>query len=170
MSDFECSISDLDRHIGVLVNMRTSTKYKYSLKSSIATLLLMLLLLLMILGNVLKSGTLFSWLIFGIFALVITSLFVLLVIKRLIPAIKGDIAIELNDQVFIDYIRNITIDWADMKDIKLVRGRSASTLHIYLKWESDYGSQIAVPLRWVKGKDAEIYNTVIAYFRGQIVE
>ena len=37
-------------------------------------------------------------------------------------------------------------------------------MRIDLKWESDYGKQIGILLRWVKGKDAEIYETALAYF------
>ena len=100
----------------------------------------------------------------GVCAVIFLFLVTLLTIKRLIPALKGEIALELNEQCVIDYIRNITIDWKDIKDINLKGGRSASIILIELKWESDYGSQIAIPLRWVKGKDAEIYETVMTYF------
>jgi hypothetical protein len=37
-------------------------------------------------------------------------------------------------------------------------------MQIFLKFESDHGSQIDIPLRWVKGKDNEIYETTMAYF------
>jgi hypothetical protein len=37
-------------------------------------------------------------------------------------------------------------------------------MQVDLKWESDYGSQIAIYLRWIKGKDEEIYETTMAYF------
>ncbi|HEY2581855.1 MAG TPA: hypothetical protein VGI43_08615, partial [Mucilaginibacter sp.] len=59
---------------------------------------------------------------------------------------------------------DVSIGWKDIKEIKLIRGRSASTMQINLKWESDYGSRIAIPLRWIKGKDDEIYETVLAHF------
>lgn len=84
--------------------------------------------------------------------------------KRLIPAINGDIALQLDDEGISDYIRGISIDWKDIKEINLVRGRSASMMQIDLKFESDYGSRLSIPLRWVKGKDDEIYETTLAYF------
>lgn len=144
--------------------MAESVKYPYSLKFSIANIVIMLLLMLMLFLNVMKTNTLVTWLIFAAFALIFIFMVSLLITKRLVPALKGKIALELNDDVLIDYIRNITINWTDIKAIKRLRGRSASTLIIDLKWESDYGSQIAVPLRWVKGKDTEIYDNVLAYF------
>jgi hypothetical protein len=95
-------------------------------------------------------------------------LITLLIIKRLIPALKGDIALEVSNEGIVDYIRNVSIAWDDIKEISLIRGRSASTMRVDLKWESDYGNQIAIPLRWVKGKDTEIFNTVLACFeRGE---
>jgi len=144
--------------------MYEPTKYKYSLKFSIGTLALMLLMMFILLNNVMATNNTVAWIIFGAFSAFFISLFSLLIAKRLIPAIKGNIALELTDSTMIDYIRNITVDWKDIKDIEFVRGRSASTLQVNLKWESDYGSRIAIPLRWVKGKDEEIYDTVMAYF------
>ncbi len=80
------------------------------------------------------------------------------------PALRGDIALALDEQGISDYIRDVSINWEDIEEIKLIRGRSASTLQIDLKFESDYGSQIGITLRWVKGRDEEIYDTVMAYF------
>jgi len=144
--------------------MAEAVKYPYSLKFSIANIVMMLLLMMLLFSNVMKTNTLLTWLIFAAFALIFIFMVGLLTTKRLVPALKGEIALELTDEVLIDYIRNITINWMDIKSIKRQRGRSASTLIIDLKWESDYGRQIAIPLRWVKGKDAEIYEMVSAYF------
>lgn len=144
--------------------MTETVKYPYSLKFSIANIIMMLFLMLLLFLNVLKTNTLLTWLIFTLFAIIFTFMVSLLVIKRLVPALKKKIALEFTDDVLIDYIRNITINWTDIKTIKRLRGRSASTLIINLKWESDYGSQIAIPLRWVKGKDSEICDSALAYF------
>ena len=144
--------------------MTETTQYKYSVNFSLGSILLMIILMLLPLSNVVAVNSTVSWVIYGVCALIFLFLVTLLIIKRLIPALKGEIALELNEQGLIDYIRNITIDWKDIKDINLKGGRSASTILIELKWESDYGSQIVIPLRWVKGKDAEIYETVMSYF------
>lgn len=144
--------------------MGETIKYPYSLRFSIANIVLMLLLMAMLFTNVLQINRVLTWLIFSFFALIFVLMVALLIIKRLIPALKGRIALELRDDVLIDYIRNITINWTDIKAIERKRGRSASTLIIDLKWESDYGSQIAIPLRWVKGNDIEVYENVLMYF------
>jgi len=141
-----------------------STQYPYSLKFSIGTIILMLLLLGILFVNVLQANTVLTWIVFGFIGALFFSMLILLVLKRLIPAIKGDISLELTEDLLIDYIRNITIEWKDIKGIKLLRGRSASTLQVELNWESDYGKQINIPLRWVTGKDSDIYDAVLAYF------
>lgn len=140
------------------------TQYQYSLKFSVGAIALMIILMLLLLTNTIAANNVFGWGIFGVFMLFFLFMVVLLIMKRLVPAIKGDIALQVDDEGVSDYIRDISIGWEDIKEINLVRGRSASTMQIFLKFESDHGSQIDIPLRWVKGKDSEIYETTMAYF------
>jgi hypothetical protein len=140
------------------------TQYQYSLKFSIGAITLMIILMLLLLSNTIAANNVFGWGIFGVFMLFFLFMIVLLIMKRLIPAIKGDVALRVDDEGVSDYIRDISIGWEDIKEINLLRGRSASTMQIFLKFESDHGSQIDIPLRWVKGKDNEIYDTTMAYF------
>ncbi|MDB5016720.1 MAG: hypothetical protein JWQ84_1552 [Mucilaginibacter sp.] len=144
--------------------------YPYSLKFSIGAIVLMIIFLLMLLSNVIAAHNIAAWVIFCVLGIAFGFMIVLLVVKRLIPALKGDIALSLDQQGISDYIRDVSIGWKDIKEISLVRGRSASTLRIDLKWESDYGSQIAIPLRWIKGKDQEIYETVLCYFEEESID
>lgn len=140
------------------------TQYPYSLKFSLGAIVLMALLMLLLLSNTLAANTTLGWSIFGVSLLFFLFMVTLLITKRLVPAIKGNIALQLDDEGISDYIRDISINWADIKEINLVRGRSASTMQIDLKFESDHGSRISIPLRWVKGKDDDIYETTTAYF------
>jgi len=96
--------------------------------------------------------------------LVFLSLFIFVLIKRLVPALRNEVALELNDEGITDYLRNIVIEWADVKDINMESGRNFSKMIIDLKHETEYGSQIAISLRWIKGKDLEICETTMAYF------
>jgi hypothetical protein len=139
-------------------------QYPYSLKFSIGYIVLMVILMLLLLSNTMAANSKLGWIIFGLFAVFFLFMLTMLIIKRLLPAIKGDIALQLDEEGISDYIRDVSIDWNDIKEINLVRGRSAFTMRIDLKFESDYGSQVAIPLRWVKGKDDEIYETTLAYF------
>ena len=147
-------------------------KYPYSLNYSLATFVVMLVLMLLLFQNVAASNSNAAWIIYGVFVLVFVAVSALLIVKRLLPAIQGKTALELNETCIIDYLRNITVDWKDVKSTELVRGRSSSLIQLNLKWVSDYGSEIAIPLRFVKGKDEAIYNQMQAYleqFGGDII-
>ena len=118
------------------------TQYPYSLKFSLGAIVLMILVMLLFLSNTVAANTMFGWGMFGVFSLFFLFMVAMLVTKRLIPAIKGDIALQLDDEGISDYIRDVSIGWKDIKEINLLRGRSASTMQIDLKFESDYGSQM----------------------------
>ncbi len=141
-----------------------TTKYPYSINYSLASILVMLILMLLLFQNVVRGNNTLGWVVYGVFVVAFIGFTLLILLKRLMPAIKGKSALELNEQCLVDYIRNITIDWKDIKEIDMIRSRSSSIILLKLKWESDYGSEIDIPLRFVKGKDAEIYNAVLAYF------
>ncbi|MDB4919890.1 hypothetical protein [Mucilaginibacter sp.] len=143
--------------------MPKSIKYPYSLSYSLASFFVMLVLMLLLLTNVMGSNSKAGWIVYGLLVIVFVLISALLIIKRLIPAIKGGIALELNETCLVDYIRNITINWTDIKEISLIRSRSSSIIRVHLKWLSDYGSEIAIPLRFIKGRDNDIYNEVKAY-------
>jgi len=138
-------------------------KYPYSLNYSLATFLVMLVLMLLLFSNVAASKSTVSWIIYGVFVLVFLLISALLLVKRILPAIQGKTALEFNNICLIDYLRNITVDWKDVKSIEFIRGRSSSILLLNLKWASDYGSEIAIPLRFVKGKDEDICNQAQVY-------
>jgi len=124
----------------------------------------MAILMMLLLRNVLAVNSMLIWVVYGFCGTVFIGLSAVIISKRLIPALKGDVALQLDDEGISDYIRDISIDWVDIKEITLLRGRSASTMRIELKFESDYGTEIAIPLRWIKGNDDEIYETTLAYF------
>ena len=105
-----------------------------------------------------------SWIIIAIADLVFFSLFTFVLLKRLTPALRNDVALELSKEGISDYIRNIVIEWADVKDINMEQGRNFSKMVIDLKQETDYGKQIAISLRWIEGKDLDICETTMAYF------
>ena len=140
-------------------------QYPYSLKYSIASLVLMIVFISMLLVNVLAANSLVCWAIFSFFALIFSLMFALVVVKRLIPALKGDIAMQLDNEGISDYIRNVSINWVDIDEISLVRGRSSSSVRIGLKFVSDYGSFITISLRWIKGNDDDIYDTISTYYQ-----
>ena len=110
------------------------------------------------------GGYILSCVILSLADLVFLTFLIFILIKRLIPALRNEVALELNEQGITDYTRNIVIEWPDVKDINLERGRNFSKMVIDLKEETDYGKQIAISLRWIAGKDYEICETAMAYF------
>ena len=142
-------------------------QFPYSKKSGYAGLTVMFILMLLLLKTCISNylaHDIAGAVVYGVFILVVLAVFVLMVVTRLIPALKGEIALELDENGVKDYIRNIVLDWKDVDDIALKPGRSSAMLIFELKFDSDFGKQVHVSLRWVEGKDQEIYNTVLNYF------
>jgi hypothetical protein len=142
-------------------------KFPYSKKAGYAALAVMLVLILFMLKTCITSYLQIDMLgagIFGVFILFVIAIMVLMIVTRLIPALKGEIALELDENGIKDYIRNIILDWKDIEDIGLKPGRSSAMLVLELKFDSDFGKQVFFSLRWVEGKDRDIYKIVLDYF------
>jgi hypothetical protein len=147
--------------------MNSTTAYLYSKKNGFVTLTVLLILGLLFISNIFKAYNTNDKIDVYIFALLTAALafvLVILIARRLLPALKNQVVLEFNEKGIIDYLRNVTIDWKDIKSIDFKRTRSSSMIWLQLKWESDYGSQIFISLRWVTGKDNDIYRTAVAYF------
>ena len=110
------------------------------------------------------NGFILSWVIISLADLIFLLQFVYIFLKRFLPAIRNQVALELSEDGITDFTRNIVIDWADVKNIDMQLGRNFSKMIIDLKEETDYGTQIAISLRWVAGRDIDICNTTQAYF------
>jgi len=104
-----------------------------------------------------------DYMLIAAFDVVFIVMGLIVVIKYIISALQGRIALELNDEELISYMRDVSIPWKDIEDIDLRRGKSSSSLYITFKVETDHGSHIRIPLQFVMGKDEDIYETVKAY-------
>jgi phosphate/sulfate permease len=147
--------------------MTETIQYPYSKNSALLGVLLPLVFFAITFNNFRYSflqGYILSWVIIAIADLIFLALFIFILIKRLIPALRNEVALELNEEGITDYTRNIVIEWSDVKNIDMQLGRNFSKMLIDLKEETDYGNQIAISLRWVTGKDLEICETTQAYF------
>lgn len=142
-------------------------KYAYSKKSGFAALAVLVVLMLLLLKTCITSFLAQDMLgggIFTVFVLLLSALLGLMIFTRLIPAFKGEVALELDEHGIKDYIRHIVLDWKDVEDIGLKPGRSSAMLVFELKFDSDFGKRVFISLRWVEGRDQDIYKTVLAYF------
>ena len=105
-----------------------------------------------------------NYLLIAGFDIMILLLLLYIFIKQLIPALKGKVALELNDEALISYAKNIEIPWKDVKEIEFITGQTSSALHVTFKYETDHGSWVRIPLSVLKGNDEEIYKNVKSYF------
>jgi len=142
-------------------------QFPYSKKACYAGMAIVIIIIALLLTtciNNYKAHDIAGTVVYGIFVLVVVFLLGLMIVTRLVPALKGEIALELDENGVKDYIRNIILDWKDVHDIALRPGRSSAMLIFELKFESDFGKRVFVSLRWVEGRDQELFNTVLAYF------
>jgi hypothetical protein len=136
---------------------------------------------------VLSSGT-EKWkgsLIFlSVFALLLFSLTIYLIVRYLIPAVKGQNAIILNNDFIIDNIRNNKISWNNVREIRSINSRAnfiaidlinnskvtSQTKNIFKKilYSNNkifYGTPILIPTQFVEGSNKEIMNIFFAFFQ-----
>jgi hypothetical protein len=142
-------------------------QFPYSKNSCYAGMALILIFISLFLTTCIRNYNahdIAGTVIFGVFVLMFASVLVLMIVTRLVPALKGEVALELDENGVKDYIRNIILDWKDVEDVALRPGRSSAMLIFELKFESDFGKRVFVSLRWVEGNDQELFNTVLAYF------
>jgi len=138
--------------------------YYYSKRNSIVTIVIMVILGVLFTSNIYNayySNDGFNLVFFGVLVMLLVFVLVIVVFKRLLPALRKEIILEFSQTELIDYLRNITVNWQDIQSIDFRRTRSSSMMILRLKWESDYGKDITIPLRWVEGKDSEIYNDAL---------
>jgi hypothetical protein len=146
--------------------MTETIKYPFSKNSALLGLLLPLVFFTITISNFLYAwhhAFTFTWIIIGLANLVFLSFSIYILVTKMLPALRNQVALELNEEGITDYQRNIIIGWPDVKSISQEYGRSYSKLVIDLKHETDYGIQVAISLRWVAGKDKEICETAMAY-------
>ena len=90
---------------------------------------------------------------------------VFVVNKYFIPALRGDIALEINVKGITSYLHDLSVAWRDVENIEVKGGRTADVLYIYFKQETDYGDYVRIPLQWITGNDDDIYETAKAFWK-----
>jgi len=147
--------------------MTETIQYPYSKNTATFGLLLPLVFFIITFNNLRYSyanGFILSWVIISLADLIFLLQFVYIFLKRFLPAMRNQVALELSEDGITDFTRNIVIEWGDVRNIDMQLGRNFSKMIIDLKQETDYGIQIGISLRWVAGRDIEICNTTQAYF------
>jgi hypothetical protein len=148
--------------------MAQPLRFKYSINSALLGILMPLVFGAITWNNLAAS---FQYhLMLGILIiitcdLIFLSYLVFVFAKRLLPAFQGKTALELNEQGITDYIRNIMIEWSDVRDLAHEYGRNSSKIIVKLKHETEYGTEVVIRLRWIKGKDRKIFDEAYDYFK-----
>ena len=142
-------------------------QFRYSINSALLGMLLPLIFMTITFNNLRYSYLShynFTLIFIAVADLLFISYSVFILIKRFIPAAQGQIALELNEQGINDYIRNIVIDWSYVDNLALEYGRNAAKLIVSLNSETEYGTEVVIRLRWIQGRDQEIFDEAYAYF------
>lgn len=147
--------------------MTETIQYPYSKNTAIFGLALPLVFFIITFNNLRYSyanGFILPLSLILFADLIFLAQFIYIFLKRFLQAMRNQVALELSEDGITDYTRNIVIEWVDVKNIDMQLGRNFSKMIIDLKQETDYGTQIAISLRWVAGRDIDICNTTQAYF------
>ncbi len=91
-----------------------------------------------------------------ILELILLPPLIYVVIKGLIPALMGEIALEINSTGIVSRMKNTVIEWDNIEYID-VTGTNAMSLLIKFKWETGKRKSIRIPLQLVKGNAYDIY-------------
>lgn len=99
---------------------------------------------------------------FGLIFFLEVAFLIFITIKYSIPAIKGKVALEINQQGIIDYTRNIIVEWIDMSDLRMEEIKGIATIHLYFKVANKADDYTRIRLQWVDGSALEIYGIIEA--------
>jgi hypothetical protein len=168
--------------------MNDTVELRYSRAYAYTALVLMLVLISFLTYLVLSSGT-EKWerntlYFLTTFAVLLFSLTIYLIVRYLIPAIKRQNAIILNNDFIVDNIRNNKISWNNVKEIRSINGRAnfvainlidnsevtCQTKNIFKKIlyannKIFYGTPILIPTQFVDGSNEEIMNIFFSFFQ-----
>ena len=125
-------------------------------------LLILIYLLSTSLSNLFNNHGIDGIMEFGFFLLLPVAFFIRITKRYTIPAIKGKVALEINQQGVIDYARNFIIEWADISDFRMGKNKGDATLYFYFKLSNGIEDFKITRLRWVDGDSLEIYGIIEA--------
>ncbi|HTK18416.1 MAG TPA: hypothetical protein VL442_02835, partial [Mucilaginibacter sp.] len=111
--------------------MTETIQYPYSKNTAILGLILPLVFFAITFNNLRYSyanGFILSWVLITAANLIFLLQFVYIFLKRFLPALRSQVALELNEDGITDYTRNIVIEWADVKNIDMQLGRNFSKM------------------------------------------
>ena|ERR1700722_10095996 len=141
-----------------------TTQYKYSTKQVVYVLLLFLGMIGFGFYEIeTDPHTDYLWKIMIPFIILFGVFLVYICYKYLLPLLRGETILELDNDKLQFRVTNLTVYWKDVASIDYSTGsRSSSwTIRFYMKDGSKTGTMSTL---YIAGADMAIYNTVITYF------
>jgi hypothetical protein len=139
--------------------------YQYSKGSCVFYSLLLLGFIIWIstsVSDAVKSHDTDRVIFFGLIVFAQVVFLTIITIRYSIPAIRGRIALEINQQGIVDYTRNTLTEWADISDLRMAENKGDATIYLYFKRPDNSEDYKRIRLRWVKGDYLEIYGIIEA--------
>jgi len=141
-----------------------TTKYKYSAKQTVYAILLFLGMIIFGCYEIKTDAPADDlWKIMIPFIVLFGAFLIYVCYKYLLPVLRGDTVLELDNYQLQYRVTNLTICWKDVANISYSTGSRSSSwsINFFMK---DGGKAKAIPTLYIAGDNSAIYNTVITYF------
>ena len=168
--------------------MKNVVKLKYSKISGQIAIIFILFLVSISLPHLIKfyqKNDTIDWILIAIFDIVFLIMAIFVVKLYLLPGLRGETAIELNDIGIIDNIRKRQVTWDNISGIRLVYSQTKSAVAIDIKDESHIkynsknfinkylatiakifrGTPFLITTQYIQGKDSEIFKQIQDYYQ-----
>ncbi len=140
------------------------TKYKYSKKQTVYALLLFLGMIIFGCYFIITDAPADAlWKIMIPFIVLFGAFLIYLCYKYLLPLLRGETILELDNRQLQYRVTNLTIRWKDVASISYSTGSRSSSWSISF-FMKDGGKAKTMPTLYIAGDNKAIYDTVIRYF------
>ena len=160
-------------------------QFRYSKSFPFSTTILLSILLAIFLNRTFHLQDMTSIEIISLSDIFLFSLIIYIAFKYLLPAHREKIALELNEQGIVDGVRQRTIHWDTIQNVRLVRLYGVITPGIAIDLTNknhflsgrpffqrmlgrlidySYRTPIVIPLQYISGDSLQIFESVKGYF------
>ena len=140
------------------------TKYKYSAKQTVYAILLFLGMIIFGCYEIKSDAPADDlWKIMIPFIVLFGAFLIYVCYKYLLPVLRGETVLELDNYQLQYRVTNLTICWKDVASISYSTGSRSSSWSISF-FMKDGGKAKTMPTLYIAGDNRAIYNTVISVF------
>jgi hypothetical protein len=140
------------------------TKYKYSAKQTVYAILLFLGVIIFGCYEIKSDAPADDlWKIMIPFIVLFGAFLIYVCYKYLLPVLRGETVLELDNFQLQYRVTNLTIHWKDVASISYSTGSRSSSWSISF-FMKDGSKAKTIPTLYIAGDNNAIYDTVITYF------